>query len=230
MGKVNDENYINIMGWMVNKLHLKGNELLIYAIIYGFSQAEQQTFSGSLQYLADWTNSTRQGVMKNLKSLLDKGLIEKKDININGVKFCEYCTTELLGVYNKVYRGVQQSLTGGVQQSLTGGVQQSLHNNINIDNTNNNINNNISGKRFKPPTVDEVKAYCIERQNNVDAERFIDYYTANGWKVGKNTMKDWKAAVRTWERNGYSAKGKVGANGVRLADHKPDDDGLDGIF
>lgn len=222
MGKVNDENYINIMGWMVNKLHLKGNELLIYAIIYGFSQAEQQTFSGSLQYLADWTNSTRQGVMKNLKSLLDKGLIEKKDININGVKFCEYCTTELQGVYNKVYRGVQQSLTGGVQQSL--------HNNINIDNTNNNINNNISGKRFKPPTVDEVKAYCIERQNNVDAERFIDYYTANGWKVGKNTMKDWKAAVRTWERNGYSAKGKVGANGVRLADHKPDDDGLDGIF
>lgn len=222
MGKVNDENYINIMGWMVNKLHLKGNELLIYAIIYGFSQAEQQTFSGSLQYLADWTNSTRQGVMKNLKSLLDKGLIEKKDININGVKFCEYCTTELLGVYNKVYRGVQQSLTGGVQQSL--------HNNINIDNTNNNINNNISGKRFKPPTVDEVKAYCIERQNNVDAGRFIDYYTANGWKVGKNTMKDWKAAVRTWERNGYSVKGKVGANGVRLADHKPDDDGLDGIF
>lgn len=222
MGKVNDENYINIMGWMVNKLHLKGNELLIYAIIYGFSQAEQQTFSGSLQYLADWTNSTRQGVMKNLKSLLDKGLIEKKDININGVKFCEYCTTELSGVYNKVYRGVQQSLTGGVQQSL--------HNNINIDNTNNNINNNISGKRFKPPTVDEVKAYCIERQNNVDAARFIDYYTANGWKVGKNTMKDWKAAVRTWERNGYSAKGKVGANGVRLADHKPDDDGLDGIF
>lgn len=220
MGKVNDENYINIMGWMVNKLHLKGNELLIYAIIYGFSQAEQQTFSGSLQYLADWTNSTRQGVMKNLKSLLDKGLIEKKDININGVKFCEYCTTELLGVYNKVYRGVQQSLTGGVQQSL--------HNNINIDNTNNNINNNISGKRFKPPTVDEVKAYCIERQNNVDAARFIDYYTANGWKVGKNTMKDWKAAVRTWERNGYPAKGKVGANGVRLADHN--DDGLDGIF
>lgn len=222
MGKVNDENYINIMGWMVNKLHLKGNELLIYAIIYGFSQAEQQTFSGSLQYLADWTNSTRQGVMKNLKSLLDKGLIEKEDININGVKFCEYCTTELQGVYNKVYRGVQQSLTGGVQQSL--------HNNINIDNTNNNINNNISEKRFKPPTVDEVRAYCIERHNNVDAERFIDYYTANGWKVGKNTMKDWKAAVRTWERNGYSAKGKVGANGVRLADHMPDDDGLDGIF
>lgn len=56
-------------------------------------------------------------------------------------------------------------------------------------------------KRFRPPTVDEVEAYCLERNNRVNAERFVDYYTSNGWKVGKNPMKDWKAAVRTWERN-----------------------------
>lgn len=56
-------------------------------------------------------------------------------------------------------------------------------------------------KRFTAPSLEEVKAYCEERKNNVDAERFIDYYTANGWKVGKNPMKDWKAAVRSWERN-----------------------------
>ena len=62
-----------------------------------------------------------------------------------------------------------------------------------------------TASRFSPPTLDEVKAYCAERNNNVDAERFIDYYTSNGWKVGKNSMKDWKAAVRTWER---SASGK----------------------
>lgn len=55
-------------------------------------------------------------------------------------------------------------------------------------------------KRFRPPTVEEVEAYCFERNNKVDAERFVDYYTANGWKVGKNPMKDWKAAVRNWER------------------------------
>ena len=54
-------------------------------------------------------------------------------------------------------------------------------------------------KRFTPPTLAEVTAYCRERQNAVDPQRFIDYYTANGWKVGKNSMKDWKAAVRTWE-------------------------------
>lgn len=56
-------------------------------------------------------------------------------------------------------------------------------------------------RRFTPPTLEEVKDYCSERGNQVDAERFVDYYTANGWKVGKNPMKDWKAAVRTWERD-----------------------------
>lgn len=56
-------------------------------------------------------------------------------------------------------------------------------------------------KRFTPPTIDEVMEYCRERNNNVDAQRFVDYYTSNGWKVGKNPMKDWKAAVRTWERD-----------------------------
>ena len=60
-------------------------------------------------------------------------------------------------------------------------------------------------KRFTPPTLEEVTAYCMERNNNVDAQHFIDYYTSNGWLVGKNKMKDWKAAVRTWERNGYSS-------------------------
>ena len=58
-----------------------------------------------------------------------------------------------------------------------------------------------TAKRFSPPSVEEVEAYCRERQNGIDARRFVDYYTANGWKVGKNAMKDWHAAVRTWERN-----------------------------
>ena len=57
-------------------------------------------------------------------------------------------------------------------------------------------------KRFVPPTVEEVAAYCLERGNHVDAQRWVDYYTANGWKVGRNAMKDWKACVRTWERTG----------------------------
>ena len=59
--------------------------------------------------------------------------------------------------------------------------------------------------RFVPPSIEDVKLYCKERNNNVDAERFVDYYTANGWIVGKNKMKDWKAAVRTWERNNFQS-------------------------
>lgn len=55
--------------------------------------------------------------------------------------------------------------------------------------------------RFTPPTVDEVMAYCTERGNNVDPQTFVDFYEAKGWMVGKNRMRDWKAAVRTWEQN-----------------------------
>lgn len=57
-------------------------------------------------------------------------------------------------------------------------------------------------KRFIPPTQKEVEAYCLERKNGVDCERFIDFYTSKNWYVGKNKMKDWKACVRTWERSG----------------------------
>ena len=58
----------------------------------------------------------------------------------------------------------------------------------------------VKSKRFSQPTLLEVEDYCFERKNTVDASKFIDYYTSNGWKVGKNAMKDWRAAVRTWEK------------------------------
>lgn len=54
-------------------------------------------------------------------------------------------------------------------------------------------------KRFKPPTVDEVAEYCKERKNSIAPQQFVDFYTSKGWKVGDQPMKDWKAAVRTWE-------------------------------
>ena len=58
-------------------------------------------------------------------------------------------------------------------------------------------------KRFEKPSISDIKQYCMERNNNIDANQFYDYYESNGWKVGKNSMKDWKAAVRTWERSEY---------------------------
>lgn len=63
-------------------------------------------------------------------------------------------------------------------------------------------------KRFVKPTLEKVKAYCQSRQNGVDPERFYDYYESNGWRVGKSPMKDWKAAVRTWERSEWNKGGE----------------------
>jgi hypothetical protein len=85
---------------------------------------------------------------------------------------------------------------------------------------NDNLNNNFKGveidtvklmeidkiktKRFIKPSIQEIKDYCLERKNNVDANKFFNHYEANGWKVGKNAMKDWKACVRTWEGNNFN--------------------------
>ena len=88
--KVRQNNYITILGWMVSDLNLRGNALLTYAIIYGFSQNGDDSYTGSRQYLAEWTNSTVQNVSRCLKKLLEDGLIIKKENMINGVKFCEY--------------------------------------------------------------------------------------------------------------------------------------------
>lgn len=63
-------------------------------------------------------------------------------------------------------------------------------------------------KHFTKPTLEEVQQYCSERNNNVNPNKWLDYYESNGWKVGKNPMKDWKACVRTWENSNYSNETK----------------------
>ena len=77
-----------------------------------------------------------------------------------------------------------------------------------VKDNNNILSDKPTKKQFKPPTVEEVQAYCDERKNSVDAQKFVDYYTSNGWMVGRTKMKDWKSAVRTWERNGYNSNTK----------------------
>ena len=83
---------------------------------------------------------------------------------------------------------------------------------INTLNTINNKNsiykekNVLKREKFTPPTVEEVQTYCLERHNTVDAERFVDFYESKGWMIGKNAMRDWKAAVRTWERKDKEAQ------------------------
>ena len=88
---IKNGNYFTVQAFMRNSLNLKGNELLIYAIIFGFSQVENQYFTGSLNYLAEWTGiSSKTTVMTILNSLISKGLLEKEEIYNNGIKFCKY--------------------------------------------------------------------------------------------------------------------------------------------
>lgn len=194
--KVSRNNYIAVQGWMIRDLQLKGNELLIYACIYGFSQAENQVFSGSLQYLADWTNSTKQGVTKCLKSLVEKGYIVKSDKIINGVKFCEYYATEFNEVLNKVAYPMQQSLTGDMQQSLT--------NNISPDNLKKNIDYKHIKDMFNDICIsfprltvltDKRKQAIKARLNTYTVEQFEAMFRkaeSSSFLKGKNA-RNWQA-------------------------------------
>lgn len=100
---IRPDNYVTTLGFMImpkenGGLGLKGNEAMVYAIIYGFSQDDKSWFRGSLRYLAEWVNGTKQGVQKNLTSLIEKKLIVKREETKLGVKYCEYRATPVDGM------------------------------------------------------------------------------------------------------------------------------------
>ena len=162
---------------------LLGNEVV---------EVKAGSFITSEQKLADrWGWGSRHKVRNFLELLQKDNMIVKKGDNKK--------TTITI----EKYRFFQDTKTATGQQrdndGTATGQQRDTNNNDNNDNNENNDNKN-RGKRFTPPTLVEVKAYCLARNNTVDPEAFIDFYESKGWMVGKNKMKDWKAAVRTWER------------------------------
>lgn len=86
--------------------------------------------------------------------------------------------------------------------------QQTTNKQLTTANNINNINNKKSGA-FSPPSLQEVKDYCTERNNKVNPDQFVNFYESKGWFVGKNKMKDWRAAVRTWEKRDSNNSGEV---------------------
>ena len=94
---IKDENFIQISAWMINHLHLKGNELLIYGLIYGFSKDGNSVFRGSINYISSWLNISERSTIDNLKSLIEKKLITKKVIKGNGnnILGCEYSVNKV---------------------------------------------------------------------------------------------------------------------------------------
>lgn len=97
------------------------------------------------------------------------------------------------------------------------------NNKYNNKEDNNNKNDKKSNMRFAPPTREELTAYIAEKGYKVDADRWLAYYESNGWKVGRNPMKDWKAAVRTWASNGFDKPAKPAAKVVSGQDYQQRD-------
>ena len=145
-----NDNYIVVFGWMCNELGLSGTELLVFALIYGFTQDGETWFQGNRRYIAETLNISRPTVDKALNSLIEKGLLFKdvrqmQDITVNRYQVF------LQGV-KKLDRGCKETLQGGVKK-LDRGCKETLHKNT-INNTNNNIaNDNTTLKRKKKSAV-----------------------------------------------------------------------------
>lgn len=173
--------YVTIPIWMVTELGLKGSELIIYAIIFGFSQDGSTMYTGSAQYLADWTNTTKQSVFKVLKSLTDRKLIIRHEETRNGVMFVSYSHNP-----DALVTGDKQSLLGwstkftGVVNKVDGGSQQSLPNNIE-DKLEYNKDYKLEETRVSKDTLPKEKSGKSAKSDPLDevydkfvAERFSD--------------------------------------------------------
>lgn len=183
MAKIKNENFIAIQGFMVKELGLTGNELIAYALVYGFSQDDESEFKGSLNYVAEWLNCSRTTAFNLLNKLADDGFIKKTEKTINGVKFCNYSATKpndeelkeiklrkqirkekekaersskKLNTCSKKYNGCSKNLNDGVQKVDT-------HNN-NIDNIKDNISETIGEVHTSTNIDGEVHTSVSEKQ------------------------------------------------------------------
>lgn len=205
MNEVTDKNYIVIQSFMVSELGLKGNELLIYAIIFGFLQTTGQAFHGSLTYLESWTNSTRPTVISSLKSLVEKGLVEKEEQTINGVKYCSYHVVDNSTDDEEAPQEVVKKFKGGSKKTLQGvvknfneGSKKTLPNNILYNIVDNIVDNNIveNTEKHDMKTITEIVDYLNEkahkkyRSNNKTTIRHINARLKEG-----RTLSDFKQVI-----------------------------------
>lgn len=171
---------------------LAGNDLLVYAVINGYSQGEKGCYYGGRDYLCELTGAAPRTIKLCLKRLLDGGLIKQSRIEVEGHKVLAYSIT-----------GEGQKLPSSKKGKNCPQKGQKLP-------TDNKININISEREknararenipFSAPTVAEVSEYCKAKNYPIDPEEFIAHYESNGWMIGKVPMKSWKAALTTWAK------------------------------
>ena len=129
---------------------------------------------------------------EQIKLIEDKSKQRQKAVKLRNSKGTNDCTN----VHTNVH--TNDCTNGGTKHKTLNTKHKTLNTK---QKTSDNKQETQKSYKFTPPTLQQVKDYCQERANNVNPDKFINYYQANGWKVGKNPMKDWKACVRTWEQN-----------------------------
>ena len=183
MAKIKNENFIAIQGFMVKELGLTGNELIAYALVYGFSQDDESEFKGSLNYVAEWLNCSRTTAFNLLNKLADDGFIKKTEKTINGVKFCNYSATkpndeelkkiklrkQIRKEKEKLERSSKKLNTcsknhNGCSKNLNEGVQKVDTHNNNIDNIKDNISETIGEVHTSTNIDGEVHTSVSEKQ------------------------------------------------------------------
>lgn len=142
MGRINDQNYYQVSGWMINRLGLSGRELHAYAIIYGFTQDGATEFNGSLNYIAEFLGSSRRTAINIMNALVEKKLITKTQVNTPLGQRNYY--TAIIPNFNE---------NTGVVQKLHGGSAKTAPNNYKDNNINNNIDNLLCEKDEKSDPV-----------------------------------------------------------------------------
>ncbi|MCL5097347.1 MAG: helix-turn-helix domain-containing protein [Candidatus Omnitrophica bacterium] len=148
----------------------------------------------SLTHLELKTGYSRPTIWKAIDRLVSSGFMRRVGLHQSGATLYEVV------VGNDVTQQVTSLPRLGNDVNGVGNVGNKLGNDV-TPNHKNHHEPSVTINRFIKPPIEEIKSYCLERQNSVDPQAFMDYYTSNGWKVGRNPMKDWKAAVRTWEKN-----------------------------
>ena len=158
--------------------NLTPNAKLLYAEITALINMNGECFASN-KYFADLYGKSKTTISKWVSELVKEGFVEVKLTYKQGTK-------EINNRYIRI-------LKGGIDKKLNTPILKNLKDNNTIVNNNTTYSN-------KKPSIEEIKQYCLERNNGIDAEQFFDFYESKNWYVGKNKMKNWQAAIRTWEK------------------------------
>lgn len=188
---------------------LKANEKLLYGEITALSNKTGICYATN-KYFAELYDVEVETISRWIKNIKDLGYIDTDLIYKNNTKEIDKRIIKIYGVPidKKISTYIPENQEGYSQNNQEGIDKKVKENNTSINNTSNNIKENIKRKNFVKPTLEELKEYCASSSLSVDCQYFYDYYESNGWKVGRNQMKDWKATLRNWNRKNYSNQNK----------------------